>query len=120
MFKFIRNNRKIRTKNLYCAELVKNDETYLQHKTLIKAIPFNPRKYTLVRKKEYGYKDNKYKDIFTKSSYYLFGDFHTQDQSIVINNLVPVCTNKKYIKYKDADKIFEDLNTHVKTKKLGN
>lgn len=116
MFKFIRNNRRIRTKNLYCAELVKNEETYFQNGNIsLKGIPFYPRKYILVRKKVYD--DDKYKDIFTKSSYRLFGDICSQNEMIVICDLVPACTNKKYIKYKDADKIFENLNSYQKKAK---
>lgn len=116
MFKFIRNNRRIRTKNLYCAELVRNEIIYHQNfNQTFKGIPFYPRKHVLVKKNEYD--EHKYKDIFTKSSYRLFGDIRSVDESIVICDLVPLCTNKKYIKYKDVDKIFENLNSYQKKAK---
>ena len=53
MFKFIRNNRRIRTKNLYCAELVRNEIIYHQNfNQTFKGIPFYPRKHVLVKKNE--------------------------------------------------------------------
>ena len=110
MFKFIKNNKRIKTKNLYQGELKK---FYIENTPDVVnycAKSFNPRRYVLVRIKD----SNReiYTDIFTKSKYKLFSKLNHEGE-VVIYNLVPLLNTKKYIKYKDAEEIFKSINQEV-------
>lgn len=110
MLKFIRNNLGISTKDLYCAELVTYHEKYDRlYKKSIFAEQLVPRRFILVKKvkKDWYYM---YKDVFTGSKYNLYGDGKCERNNIVVYNLLPACTSKKRIKYKDAEELFENIN----------
>lgn len=69
---------------------------------------FNPKKYVLVRKGA-GYN---YVDIFTNTIYSTYySDFTPEDKELVLTNLFPVVSNKRRIKYKDAEEILKTKNT---------
>ena len=68
---------------------------------------FNPKKYVLVRKNEV----HDYVDIFTKTNYSTYySDYFPEDNELVLSVLSPVISNKRRIKYKDAERILETKN----------
>ena len=105
----IHKNKKIKTKNLYSAELCTMDRDYCPAGVIHVGTSFNPRRFIIVRKKEKSPIDC-YIDIFTKSKYYLYDNCYNENGDIVLANLQPACTNQDTIRYKDADKLFQKLN----------
>ena len=53
------------------------------------------------------------KDVFTGSTYALYFCGVTSNDIILANNLVPVVSNKKVIKYKDAEEILKTNNSVI-------
>lgn len=96
-----------KTKNLYLGKLkysvsyVKNGENWYGIRT------YSPNKYVLVRKKEY----DLYTDIFTKSEYPSRGKSLCHNKKVMVDDLNPIVSNKRRIKYKDAEEILKTKNT---------
>lgn len=96
------------TKNLCLAELKWKVHYYDAGVRWHGIRSFNPRKYVLVRKKA-GYD---YVDIFTNTIYSTYyDDFTPKNNELVLSILSPVISNKKRIKYKDAEEILKTKNT---------
>ena len=114
MFKLIRDNRNISTKNLYIGKL---GTFHIKFHTPERGIqwvegPKTPKKVIVkeTSKTENYIKKKVYVDIFTKTKYLLYGDHDAEDGSIVIFDLQPVWTTESHIKYKDAEELFENMN----------
>ena len=105
-------NKKIfgfKTKNLCLAEVKYKIHRYDDYGIRWYGLrSFNPKKYVLVRKKD----KNNYVDIFTKTSYSTYYcDYTTEDNELVLSISYPVISNKRRIKYKDAEEILKTANT---------
>ena len=109
LLKLLKGNLSISTKNLYCAELREYQETRNGLKVEVDVIPYDPRRFVLVRKKENGL-ITRYKDIFTRSKYKLYSDTGCEFGETVVACLNPACTTQKRMKYKEAEELFEDIN----------
>ncbi|MBR3210806.1 MAG: hypothetical protein IKF71_02580 [Bacilli bacterium] len=109
IIKLLKGQLSISTKNLYCAELREYQETREGRKVIVSPIPYYPRRFVLVRKKDNGY-HCRYKDIFTRSKYKLFSDTNCDFGETVVCYLNPACTTKPRMKYKEAEELFENLN----------
>ncbi len=99
------------TKDLYLAQLTKKYDYTKKGITYYGVKSLTPRKFVLVRKYS-DYSFDLYKDIFTKSKYHIaYDDSFPSNGTIIVQNLRPVVSNKKRIKYKDAEKILKTKNT---------
>ncbi len=93
------------TKNLYVAELMRKEKVDKMHTTLTS---FIPKKFVLVKNIEY----NSYKDVFTKTNYGMKHDYYSpMVGTILVQNLSPIISTKRRIKYKDAEGILKTKNT---------
>jgi hypothetical protein len=100
-------DKKIKTDNLYCAELCtyksKESGEYVEYR----GVSFAPPKYTLVRKQGF----HRYIDIFTGSEYKIYSDvWSNENGEIVVRNLQPISSTKGYITLEEAKEIFENKN----------
>lgn len=97
-----------KTKNLYIGEL-RHGITYVDNGHKWYGIrSYKPKKYVLVRRTEY----KSYTDVFTGSNYEQYdGDKYTIVNKSVVDELNPIVSNKKRIKYKDAEEILKTKNT---------
>ena len=116
--------KKIRTKNLYIGELLRFEYHYefeadsWINRKLSEISTYSPRKYVLVKKGIFGYKN-----IFTKRRYKYLGDaikihlyrFMDYNGEEVIGNLESFESREKSITYSDANTIYQELN-QVKTR----
>ena len=96
-----------KTKNLYIGELrygiSYRDKVYIYYGIR----SYEPKRYIIVRKNELLL----YTDVFTGSDYSRYkGDKFTIVNENVIDKLNPIVSNKKRIKYKDAEEILKTKN----------
>lgn len=103
------------TKDLYLVELVRYE--YEESKELVTWYRSNPRKCIIARKK--GDNFPVFIDVFTKSSYrdYESNLLKVKDEEVVAKIISPFISNKRRIKYKDAEKILYTKNTTYIEKK---
>ena len=96
-----------KTKNLYIGEL-RYGITYRDNVYIYYGIrSYEPKKYILVRKNDISL----YTDVFTGSDYDKYnGDNCNIVNETVVDKLEPVVSNKKRIKYKDAEEILKTKN----------
>lgn len=111
------------TKDLYLAELVRYEEKLFYDKYFFTltdnyAYHLEPRKYIIARKTYKGY-DPKFSDVFTGSLYNVWGVDASalKNKEIVAAPISPIISNKKRIKYKDAEEILYTKNTTYIKKK---
>lgn len=113
--KFINKVFGFSTKNLYLAELVLQMPGEKHIYGVVYGIPrsFYHSKYVLVRKNKKKYSVYyKYKDVFTGSTYLAFGDDIMNGwRKITAYDPVPIVSNKRRIRYKDAEKILKEKNS---------
>ena len=108
MLKFIRENKKLKTKNLYLGELKIYHEVWTGRSDISNCWCESfevPRKIIVQKKGEY------YVDIFTKTEYLKNGDCLANNDDIVICNLQPAWTTSSRIRYKDAENLFKEINS---------
>lgn len=94
--------RKIRTKNLYIAEIKKF------------SIRYDYRgKYVLIKKNIF----NNYKDVFSKKKYISFDKasrkLFTDNIDIVVSGIEPIIMSERKIAYKDAKENLDRLNENI-------
>lgn len=101
--------RKIRTKNLYIAELVRvvNHENHR-----FEYQPLSPKSYVLVKPKKKN--NHTYKDVLNKSEYFLCNCYLSYPGAIAIGEMKPFLGSTTKIKYSDAQKQIKYLNTKIK------
>lgn len=102
------------TKDLYLAELILYEGKYAgiydgKWKYNTTTYRFQPEKYIIARKESTI--EHKFIDIFTGSSFYDFNNCSLEFTGIVAAPISPIISNKKRIKYKDAEKILHTKNT---------
>ncbi len=108
------------TKDLYLAELIIYESKYAgiydgKWKYNTTTCRFQPEKYIIARK-ESGI-EHKFIDIFTGSSFDDFNNCSLEFTGIVAAPVSPIISNKKRIKYKDAEEILYTKNTTYIKKK---
>lgn len=109
--------KKIPTKDIYlCELLIQSKKSEFDDKSgewcFIKSVyPYNPPKYILAYKDEYGYK---YIDIFNKNEYILFNNYDAANGEIVVAPIKPIFFDKKKISIEEAQKEFSVVNNREK------
>lgn len=97
-----------KTKNLYIGELRHGISYENNGHTWYGIRSYQPKKYVLVRTTRY----KLYTDVFTGSVYDQYdGDKYTIVNKNVVDKLNPIVSNKKRIKFKDAEEILKTKNT---------
>lgn len=105
--------RKIRTKNLYIAQVRKFNIRYDYDCEVAVATSYLPPKLVLVKKNIF----NNYIDVFSKRKYISFdkasGKLFNDNIDIVLYGIEPIITSERKISYKDAKESLDELNENV-------
>lgn len=105
--------RKIRTKNLYIAEIKKFSIRYDYRGEVAVATSYLPRKFVLIKKNIF----NNYKDVFSKKKYISFDKasrkLFTDNIDIVVSGIEPIIMSERKIAYKDAKENLNKLNENI-------